>query len=388
MARIAFHAAGYWGDVTPYVPIANELVTRGHDVVYALPRGLHALMADESFTVTDSGNPFAPDVVADDPEHTRLVERNGVRFGGALAGRYFTRTWLVPYASENVDALRALAPDLFVTHATSAATTRVAAESLRVPMVTGHLFPMILDTLARVPRPLWRVPGLATGDRELNAVRREHGLEPIVFNSASAALHDGMLLLWPAAFASSPRWPVVAQHTGFTQWRGPCGARLDPRVDAYLDDGDPVVVVTFGSSSAMVARLLFETFAVRLDDLGVRALFLVGNLANVTPSMRERPDVVAFAPLPDVLPRARAVVHSGSFGTTAAALTAGVPSIGVPLLIDQLWNARRIETLELGRVVNGRRRRTERVWAALDDVLTDDRYAARADAFARALPHD
>ena len=82
-----FHSAGYWGDVMPYVPIANELVARGHDVTYALPAGHHPLMSGEQFTLADGGNPFSPAHLVDDIAHERLVERNGLRFGGAICGR-------------------------------------------------------------------------------------------------------------------------------------------------------------------------------------------------------------------------------------------------------------------------------------------------------------
>ena len=43
MSRIVFSSAAFWGDIMPYVPIANELAARGHDVVYSLPAGHHEM---------------------------------------------------------------------------------------------------------------------------------------------------------------------------------------------------------------------------------------------------------------------------------------------------------------------------------------------------------
>ena len=386
-----FQSAGYWGDVMPYVPIANELVSRGHDVTYALPIGHHPLVSGEQFTLADSGNPFSPAHLVDDMAHERLVERNGLRFGGAICGRYYIREWLLPYLRSGVDALMEVGndADLFVTHATAGVVTRIAADALGVPMVTGHLFPMILDLLAKVPQPAYAMPGLFVGDPEINRLRRELGLPPIRFNATQAGIHDGMLLLWSPRFAPPARgWSPTWRTTGFTIWDGPRGQRLDPAVDAYLDAGEPPVVVTFGSSTAMVARRLFETVAVRLDDLGVRALFLTGGQQNLLPSMRDRPDVFSFAPLRQVLPRSRAIVHSGSHGTNAVALSTGVPSVTVPFIIDQAWNGRRVQQLGLGRMVKGRRRRAERIWDALDVVTTDDSYTTRARAFAADLAEE
>src|SRR5437016_557242 len=116
IARIVFHSAGYWGDVMPYVPLANELVARGHDVTYALPKGHHAMVSNERFSLADSGNPFCPAHLIDDVAHERLVERNGLRFGGAICGRYYIREWLLPYLRSGVDALMDIGADadLFV----------------------------------------------------------------------------------------------------------------------------------------------------------------------------------------------------------------------------------------------------------------------------------
>jgi rhamnosyltransferase subunit B len=265
-------------------------------------------------------------------------------------------------------------------------TTRVAADALGVPFVTGSVFPMIIETMRLLPRPLHAAAGRFVGDREVNALRRELGLRPLAFNATQAAVHDGMLLLWSERFAPrTPAWDPSWRATGFTLWDGPSGQATDPAIEAWLDAGEPPVVVTFGSSSAFVAQRLLETVAVRLDDLGVRALFLTGSDAHVPRSMLARPDVFPFAPLQRVLLRARAIVHSAGHGTNAAALTAGVPSVCVPFLIDQLWNAKRVAALELGVMVKGTRRRAERMWEALDDVLADDGYRRRARAFAASL---
>jgi UDP:flavonoid glycosyltransferase YjiC (YdhE family) len=98
--------------------------------------------------------------------------------------------------------------------------------------------------------------------------------------------------------------------------------------------------------------------------------------------------VFPFAPLHAVLPRCRAIVQSGSHGTNAAAMHAGVPSVTIPLIFDQVWHGRRLVELGLGVLVKGRSRKAERVWDALEAVTQDGTYAANAKAFAARLAEE
>jgi UDP:flavonoid glycosyltransferase YjiC (YdhE family) len=49
-----------------------------------------------------------------------------------------------------------------------------------------------------------------------------------------------------------------------------------------------------------------------------------------------------------LFPRASAVIHHGGAGTTASALRAGVPSLGVPGFFDQPFWSRRIHEIGAG----------------------------------------
>jgi UDP:flavonoid glycosyltransferase YjiC (YdhE family) len=140
-------------------------------------------------------------------------------------------------------------------------------------------------------------------------------------------------------------------------------------VAAYLDAGEPPVLVTLGTSAATNAAKVFDHIAHALDRLGLRGLFLVGDQSNITGALHGRDGVWPFAPLHHVLPRCRAVVHSSSLGTMAAVLRAGLPSLAVPLLMDQIWNAHRTAQLGAGLVLRTPTpRRTHRL---LTQLLTD-----------------
>jgi hypothetical protein len=55
MARITVVSMAFWGDVMPFVPIANELAGRGHDVTFAVPEGFWPVLGNERFGLAPVG---------------------------------------------------------------------------------------------------------------------------------------------------------------------------------------------------------------------------------------------------------------------------------------------------------------------------------------------
>jgi UDP:flavonoid glycosyltransferase YjiC (YdhE family) len=182
-----------------------------------------------------------------------------------------------------------------------------------------------------------------------------------------------------------PDWPASVRATGFSVWEGPAGAELPDGLAAHLDAGDPPVLVTLGTAALTNSEALLAALARQIDALGARAVFLVGDAAREHPVLRDRDDAWAFAPLPPVLARCRAVVHAGGLGTTAAVLTAGRPSVVLPQIFDQRWHAERVRLLGAGLDVPDWARRPGSVAAALERVLTEPSFTEAAAALAADL---
>jgi UDP:flavonoid glycosyltransferase YjiC (YdhE family) len=182
----------------------------------------------------------------------------------------------------------------------------------------------------------------------------------------------------PSYLEPAPDWPSDYRLTGFTSWEGPNDGLLPDDVQAFLADGPPPVVVTLGTSGASARPEVFEQVAAVLDDLGARGVFLTSNAA-VTERLRaagvsRRHGVWPFVPLAPLLRHARGLLQSGAHGTNALALEAGMPSVIVPCLFDQLWHARRQQTLGTAVWV----RRDSDLSGALQQLLTDEGMAERA----------
>jgi len=388
MARITVVSMAFWGDVMPFVPIANELARRGHDVTFAVPEGFWPVLGGEAFALAPVGTQFSPREL---DQHGDRLERASSPLGTARAARFWIGEFGVrPLHSIHAALMDATAgADLVLTHPTAGFAARMVAEERGIPWVTGQLFPMLIPTSDHLP-PGWPLEAVVRNpsarharfawgamermsarmmyDRAINAQRTAVGLAPVRANAMVGGMSPTLVLLLWSSLWSPPAsdWPDYYVPTGFTVWPGPTGQVLPTELSSYLDAGDPPVLVTLGTSAASNAGDLFETIARVLDRTGRRAVFLVGGDDKITGGLARRADVWGFAPITQVLPHCAAVVHAGGHGTTAAALAAGVPSVVVPMLFDQQWHARRAAALGVGVHIPRGRAFAARLERALD----------------------
>lgn len=217
----------------------------------------------------------------------------------------------------------------------------------------------------------------------INGERQKLGLPPVRCNGGWAwtEAESTVVLVSPHYYGNegAPDWPAVTWG-GFSIWQGPDGQQLDGALDAHIDDGDPPVLVTLGTSAATDAGRQFARIAADLDRLGLRSVLLLGDAANHS-QVGDRPGVVTFAPMTQVVSRCKVAVVSGALGGVAAALSAGVPVVVHPQLFDQVWHGRRVQELGVGLMA----RRTGQVARAARAIGDDPSYAERARALATRM---
>jgi rhamnosyltransferase subunit B len=392
--------------VAPFVEPANRLAQRGHDVTYVVPAGYHELFGGQRFALGTYPLDFSSRVMHTDPRHIRLMRHPVVNTAR------LTRYWMRRGFADDAELVRTglleqmAGADVVLTHASVCSVTGPVARAVGARLVVGHLFPMVVPTSrwtfphnnlspdlgVRVNRVLYRLfavgSGLTSCDRQLNTYRRKLGL-PARRGTVTDGWMDAdrtVLLVSRHYYPEDrPDWPEVTWG-GFSHWAGPgdaAGDGLAPEVEAFLDAGDPPVLVTLGTSAATDAGDQFATIAAGLDDLGLRSLLLVGNRGNLA-AVRDHKGAFVFAPLAAVLPRCRMAVISGSLGTTAAVLAAGVPAVVVPQLLDQAWHGERLKSLGVGL----RCRKARDVPSAIARIGADPGYHTRAAAVAEAVRAD
>jgi rhamnosyltransferase subunit B len=383
VAHVGFVSAAYWGDVMPFVPIADELVRRGHRVSFVVPEGFHDVLRHHAFELVHLGTDFSPRELA---AHGAVMEEADTIRGMRAAIALWVEELTLRPAARILAVLRDVDPDVWVAHNTTAWLVELHATPAGTPLVVGHLFPMMIPSAHQPPPMLplpgrggpavnrlgWRVGRAMTGrmmyDREVNALRRERGLPPARANVAFGwERADRILLLTSERYWPRPAdWPTALAYTGFTLW-GEVDDPLPADLEAHLAAGEPPVLVTMGTSAAANARDAFAMSAEAIAATGARAVMLVGNERN-RDALGARDDTWVFAPIRAVLARCQAVVHTAGHGTTAAALHAGVPQVVLPQGFDQVVHAQRIEQLGVGVRVPWKQRSVEHLAAAIHAV--------------------
>ncbi len=389
--RVILAPLGSHGDVHPFVGLGRALKARGHEVLLLTAEPFRELADRAGF------DGFAPLGTADDFERmirdpdlwhpdraVKAVHGDPARVGRMIRDAYARiAAWHRP-------------GDTAVVAGTLTFGARVAQEKLGVPLATVHLQPCVFYSVDDPPlyanfhirkwwpravkRGVYWMADRLVLDRmlapPLNAFRGELGLPPVtrVFGRWMDS-PELVLGLFPGWFGSAADWPPQTRLPGFVRYDQSDDTPLSPDLDAFLNDGPPPVVFTFGSAMRL-GKPFFTAAADACRLLGVRGLLLAKGRDQVPDSLPDGVRHFDYAPFSSVFPRAAAVVHHGGIGTTAQALAAGVPQLIMPLAHDMPDNARRLERLGVGRAVYPKRFRGPAVAAALKELTASPAVAA------------
>jgi sterol 3beta-glucosyltransferase len=378
--KILIPTIGSRGDVQPYINLGQGLKKAGHQVTLASHPCMRELV---SFHELDFA-PVGPDIDMDQ-KAAELRQNTGHWMLGLMRVMRFGYS-VVMDASNDILALCRDA-ELVIVSDSSAGSAE--ADKVGVPRVSVTLQP------TRIPRQapenqstLQKISGKLIGafmDRMLtgpfNKHRKKLGLSPL----GPEGIFSTMLTLVPVSpvvFTPDPLWPDYAHLTGYWFAAEPQDWTPSADLQAFIEAGEPPAVISLGAMSigkSDDAREAAQIAIQAVEQAGIRAIFQGWN------------DVIDAAGLPDnifharsvphgwLLARASCITHHGGFGTTAAGLRAGIPSIVVPHIIDQFLWAQEVEKLGAGPQPIPRKELTAERWAAaLTEAVQNTEMRAKA----------
>ena len=396
--RIVLTTFGSYGDIHPYMALALELNSRGHNAV---------IVTSELYREKIEGAgiefcPTRPDISGpEDPDIDELLRKIMEPQTGA---EFLIKELILPFIRDSYDDLldAVQGADLLVTHVITFAGPLVAQKT-GIPWISSVLAPVSLwsahDPLVP-PNMVWAAPllraaGVSVNRLFLGVARKftRSWMEPVYELRKEIGLPPGEHPLFDAQHSPSrvlalfsrvmcemqPDWPPQTVITGFPFYDKKDETPIAPELLRFLDEGPPPIVFTLGSSAVFIAGDFFQESIAAVKRLGQRAVILIGDMRNM-PKEPLPKEIVAFdyAPYGQILPRASVIVHQGGVGTTAQALRAGRPMLVMPYNHDQPDNASRVARLGVGRTVSRKRYNGPRVVQELKELLENPTYAERA----------
>ncbi|MBC8030089.1 MAG: glycosyltransferase family 1 protein [Pyrinomonadaceae bacterium] len=371
--RIVLSTFGSFGDIHPYIAIALELKSRGHTPVMATSEVYREKMVAAGIQFY----PIRPNMPSydDTEEMLRLsVELMNPRGGTEKVLQLVAENPREVY--EDLDAAVEGA-DLLLTHPLPFVGP-IVAQKRGLPWVSSVLAPISffsshdppvlpqLPSLYHLMKRSWAASRLAY---RIASSRLENIMEPIYRLRAELGLPRGaqpllvgqhsptmvLALFSPLLARPQPDWPANTRVTGFPFYdrRDFFGeTEAEPALMKFLADGPPPIVFTLGSAAFWVADQFYRDSIKAAQELGQRALLLIGHARNrPTELLPAGMAVFEYAPFGEVFPRASVIVHQGGVGTTGQGLRSGRAVLIVPHAHDQFDNAARVVRLGCGRMV-------------------------------------
>jgi vancomycin aglycone glucosyltransferase len=391
--RALLAAVGTRGDVQPALALALELRRLGHAVRmcispnfvdWAQSLGLEALPMGVEMRMPAQGVRTSPTLT---PEEMRRLRES---LPDLIADQFET----IGAAADGCDVI------------VGANAHQYAAPSIAkrkgIGCVTAVYAPVALPSpdLAPPPNPgqaaegatpasieeRWRNTAKVWNERALERINRNRlrlGMDAID-DVLEYVLTDHTWLAADAALAPVPATPGrKIFQTG--PWVLRDRTSLPADLEAFLESGEPPILVGFGSMPAAAGASRPLIGAVRA--VGHRILVSIG-WAGLD-LIDDGPDCMAVGDVSHevLFPRVAAVVHHGGAGTTATAARAGVPQVITPMFGDQFYWACRIVELGLGATTSYSNMTEESVTDALRQAL-DPAVTVRTRAFAGEVRWD
>jgi UDP:flavonoid glycosyltransferase YjiC (YdhE family) len=358
---------GSRGDIEPCAAVGCELLRRGHEVRMAVPPDLVGFVEAAGLAAVAYGL------------DTQAIVEALRNFWTCLFGNFWRIRDLIRLSREARElatrcrgemssTLTSLADgaDLLFTGLVFEQAAANVAEYYDIPLATlhyfparanGHLVPILPSPLIRSAMTVveWLVSRLMK--KVDYAQRRELGLPKATGPSPRRIAERGSLeiqaydeVCFPGLAAEWAKWDGRRPFVGSLTMELPTDA--DDQVGSWIAAGTPPIYFGFGSMPACSAvESAADTVAMisaACAQLGERALVCSGWSDFSRVPHFDHIKVVGAVNFAATFPACRAVVHHGGSGTTAAGLRAGVPTLILWTLPDQLiWGAQ-VKRLKVG----------------------------------------
>ena len=389
--RALLTAVGTRGDVQPALALAIELRKLGHVVrlcvspnfvAWAKSLGLEAVPMGVEMRMPAKKSAAAPALTPEELQRLRASMPDLIADQFETIGRAAEGCAVIVGANAHQYAAPSIAEHAGIGCVTAVyAPVALPSADLAPPPTPGQT----VDARASIEEQ-WLSTAKLWNERALERINRNRdrlGLAPID-DVLDYVLTDHTWLAADAALAPLPA-TIGRQILQTGAWVLADDTPLSQELEAFLDAGEPPILVGFGSMPA--AGELSRDLIGAARALG-RRLILSKGWAGLD-LVDAATDCIALGDVNHdlLLPRVAAFVHHGGAGTTAAAARAGIPQVITPMFSDQFYWASRVVELGLGATTPHATLTEESLTASLRQAL-DPSVKVRSRALAGQVRRD
>lgn len=331
MKKIAMFTMGTRGDVQPYIFLSKELMKNGYDVTLGSHPCWKKLIEDAGICF----EPIGPDI---DIEKEAAIIRGKV--ANPALSMLKTMNFVFRIIQESTYEILEVCKGkdlIIVSHSQMGATE---AEVLGIPTVNVTLQKeMIGEKLKPQTFKDKLIGGMIAGlvAKPYNKIRKVYKLKPV--KSVDEIMSEKLNLIPISKYVleRNPYWEEKNILTGYWYDEEPEYVP-DESLAKFLEEGDKPVILALGAMS-------FEDESEKEKlDIFVNAFKRTGCRAIIQGFQKTMQDyelpktMIACGSVPHswLFQHGKFVIHHCGFGTSAATMVYGIPSISVPYVLDQL----------------------------------------------------
>ena len=393
--KIVMVGWGTTGDVYPVLALAERLLERGHQVRVCAPALYRDKILEVGAEFYEIGVAFdlgefhaAMDAIIpkrDPLAMMRLIVEEGIVRRG--------EQWY----QDCLAAMKGI--DLVICHSVDIPAQEAAIRN-GIPWLTVTYCPAIIKSLDFAPYPfpnwgrafnaiVWKVAQLRLTpsiDALFNQFIVSVGGKP-----RAAVTLDGMYSPHLNLIAASPTLCPPADFTPNHKFTGVWHLATSsyvppPELLAFLAEGPPPIIITFGSMGGSNGRETTEILIDTVKRVNHRAIIQAG--WGKLGTQEALPDIFCteYVPHQWLFPQGYCVVHHGGAGTTASVCRAKVPSVVVAHNADQPYWGKRLSDLGVAPKHLHRRKLTaERLAKRIQKVLDTPMMKERAEVLGKQM---
>lgn len=342
MKKIAMFTMGTRGDVQPYIFLSKELIKNGYDVTL----GSHPCWQN---LIEEAGiyfEPIGPDI---DIEKEAAIIRG--KISNPVLSMLKTMNFVFRIIQNSTHEIFEVCKGkdlIIVSHSQMGATE---AEVLGIPTVNVTLQKeMIGEKLKPQTFKDKLIGGMIAKQvaKPYNKIRKVYGLKTV--KSADEIMSEKLNLIPISKYVleRNPYWEEKNVLTGYWYDEEPKYVP-DKRLKNFLADGDKPVILALGAMSFEdeSEKEKLDMFVNAFKRTGCRAIIQGFQKTMQNYELPETMIACGSVPHSWLFKQGKFVIHHCGFGTSAATMIYGIPSIPIPHVLDQMGFAMQLSDINV-----------------------------------------